>query len=128
MILQEQQAFLPNGGPYARLKRADGEKVSVTREEAIDMMRFLMDDASHIRKFPVPLAPDLAIFLAAKEDSYIPRDNIADVRHFWPGENDASLHSFLLLNRLHCIIAFSLAVTVSTCWCLRPKTLILADL
>ena len=85
----EQEQIFPSDGPRASLlKREEKEKLSVTSEESIAMMRCLMDDSSHLRKYPTPLAPELALFLAAKEDMYIPRENIADVRHLWPGEKE----------------------------------------
>ena len=83
----ERERNFPSDGPRASLlKREEKETLSVTREESIALMRCLMDDFSHLRKFPTPLAPELALFLAAKEDMYIPRENIADVRHLWPGK------------------------------------------
>lgn len=48
-------------------------------------MEALLDYSTHLRYFPVPLAPDLAMFLVAKDDLYVPRDNITDVRIIWPG-------------------------------------------
>ena len=88
----EQERMFPSDGPRASLlKREEKEKLSVSREESIAMMRCLMDYCSHLRKFPTPLAPELALFLAAKEDMYIPRENIADVRHLWPGKKEMNL-------------------------------------
>ena len=49
-------------------------------------MEAILDYSTHLRYFPVPLAPSLATFLVAKDDLYIPRDNVTDVRALWPGE------------------------------------------
>ena len=55
------------------------------RPETVATMNSILDFATHLSNFPVPLAPDLAVFLAAKGDCYIPRQNVTDVRSIWPG-------------------------------------------
>ncbi len=58
------------------------------RHETVDIMRSVLDFATHLRNYPVPLAPELAVFVAAKEDLYIPRQHVQDVRSIWPGKVD----------------------------------------
>ena len=53
--------------------------------EMLSVMRMILDFSTHHRNFPVPLDPQLAHFVAAKEDAYIPRGNITDVHSLWPG-------------------------------------------
>lgn len=48
-------------------------------------MEAVLDYSTHLRYFPVPMAPNLATFLVAKDDLYIPRDSVADVWALWPG-------------------------------------------
>ena len=55
-------------------------------EETVGMMRTALDQATHLRNYPVPLDPELAIYVAAKDDLYIPRRNVTDVRSIWPGK------------------------------------------
>ena len=50
------------------------------------MMRIILDFATHLGMFPPPLAPNLATFVAAKDDLYVPRQNVTDVRSIWSGE------------------------------------------
>lgn len=53
--------------------------------ETVATMNSILDFATHLSNFPTPLAPDLAVFLAAKNDCYVPRQNVTDVRSIWPG-------------------------------------------
>lgn len=50
------------------------------------MMRMILDFATHLGMFPSPLAPHLATFVVAKDDLYIPRQSVTDVRSIWSGE------------------------------------------
>ena len=79
-------------GPHIKLRGGGGrERVSVSREEAVRMMQQVLDGSTHLKNFPVPSSTELAVFLAAKEDHYVPRANIADVRQLWQGERQAPL-------------------------------------
>lgn len=85
-------------GPHVKLKRGGGEreKVSVSRGEAVRMMQQILDASTHLKNFPTPSSTELAVFLAAKEDHYVPRANITDVRQLWQGGDRNIL--LLLLN------------------------------
>ena len=62
-----------------------GRKQSKLRSETVATLNSILDFSTHLSNFPVPLAPELAVFLAAKGDYYIPRQNVSDVRTIWPG-------------------------------------------
>lgn len=55
------------------------------RPEVLDTMRMVLDSSTHHKYFPTPLDPTLVHFVTAKQDAYIPRANIADVRSLWKG-------------------------------------------
>lgn len=59
--------------------------------ETVEVMRCVLDVGTHLTRFPTPLAPQNAIFIAAKDDLYVPRKHIADVRSAWPGKINSSL-------------------------------------
>lgn len=55
------------------------------RPEVLDTMRMVLDSSTHHKYFPTPLDPTLVHFVTAKQDAYIPRVHIADVRSLWKG-------------------------------------------
>ena len=61
---------------------------SLLHWETVEMMRCVLDVGTHLSYFPTPLAPETAIFIAAKDDLYVPRKNITDVRSTWPGQQN----------------------------------------
>ena len=68
-----------------RQKLRKKRKEKSLHEDTVSMLQAVLDTATHLSTFSRPLAPELAVFLAAKEDLYIPRQNITDVRSSWPG-------------------------------------------
>ena len=68
-----------------------GRKQSKLRSETVATLNSILDFSTHLSNFPVPLAPELAVFLAAKGDCYIPRQNVSDVRTIWPGRSAFTL-------------------------------------
>ena len=48
-------------------------------------MRGVMDECTHLGNFSVPVDPELVIIVAAKDDSYIPRDDVLQLDKIWPG-------------------------------------------
>ena len=55
------------------------------RPELVETMRMVLDSWTHHQNFPLPLAPSLAHFVTARDDAYIPRRHIPDVRSLWQG-------------------------------------------
>lgn len=89
--------------PNVKLKDDKKEKNFLPKAETVQMMQYVLDYSTHFNNYPRPVAPELATFLTAKEDLYIPRDNVADVRDLWPGKEKGvyliviSLHYFYSL-------------------------------
>ncbi|XP_064115948.1 protein ABHD18-like isoform X1 [Macrobrachium nipponense] len=53
--------------------------------EAVQFMRGVMDECTHLGNFSVPVDPSLIIIVAAKKDGYMPRDGIIPLTEIWPG-------------------------------------------
>ena len=76
---------LSNAWPVHRNKTS-GSSGSRLYWETVEMMRCVLDVGTHLSRFPSPLSPQNAIFIAAKDDLYVPRKHMTDVRSVWPGE------------------------------------------
>ncbi len=55
--------------------------------ETVQMLRWLLDYTTHLNSYPCPISPELAHFIVAKEDAYVPRNGVSDVQDLWPGKN-----------------------------------------
>ncbi|KAK0183343.1 hypothetical protein PV327_001394 [Microctonus hyperodae] len=53
--------------------------------EALQFMRGIMDECTHLRNFEVPVDTSLIIAVCAKDDAYVPRDNCMSLEKIWPG-------------------------------------------
>ena len=53
--------------------------------ETVSTLKAVLDLSTHLYNYPTPLASNLAQFVVAKDDLYIPRQNIASVQEIWPG-------------------------------------------
>jgi len=53
--------------------------------EAIQFMRGIMDEATHLKNYDVPYDPSLIIIVAAEMDAYQPREGIMALPDIWPG-------------------------------------------
>ncbi len=58
---------------------------SEAHRETVSLMQAVLNSATHFSNFSPPVAPELALFIAAKDDLYIPRHNVTDVQSLWPG-------------------------------------------
>ena len=54
-------------------------------EEALDFMKGVMDECTHLGNFCTPVDPSLIIIVAAKYDAYVPRDTTLNLQQLWPG-------------------------------------------
>ena len=77
--------FLSRAWPVHR-NRTNKSSRSFLYWETVELMRCVLDVGTHLTRFPCPLAPENAIFIAAKDDLYVPRKHITDVRSAWPGK------------------------------------------
>ena len=55
------------------------------REEALEFMRGVMDECTHLGNFSMPVDPELIVIVAAKQDAYIPRKGVLRLEKLWPG-------------------------------------------
>lgn len=53
--------------------------------EALQFMRGMMDECTHLKNFSVPHDTSLIIAVCAKDDAYIPRDGCTSLEDIWPG-------------------------------------------
>ncbi|XP_012279844.1 protein ABHD18 isoform X2 [Orussus abietinus] len=71
-----------------RFKGSEAEivKDSKWRErEALQFMRGIMDECTHLQNFEVPVDTELIIAVCARDDAYIPREGCMSLEQIWPG-------------------------------------------
>ncbi|KAK8732319.1 hypothetical protein OTU49_007021 [Cherax quadricarinatus] len=61
--------------------------------EAVQFMRGVMDECTHLGNFSVPVDPSLVIIVAAENDGYMPRDGIIPLTEIWPGSEVRTLRT-----------------------------------
>ncbi|XP_071520706.1 protein ABHD18 isoform X2 [Panulirus ornatus] len=61
--------------------------------EAVQFMRGVMDECTHLGNFSVPVDPSLVIIVAAENDGYMPRDGIIPLTEIWPGSELRTLRT-----------------------------------
>jgi hypothetical protein len=64
--------------------KPDGEKESILAD-ALNFMRGIMDECTHLGNFDKPVDGKLSIIVAASHDGYVPRNNIIPLNELWPG-------------------------------------------
>lgn len=68
--------------PPEKTEETDAKK---REHEALQFMRGIMDECTHLRNFEVPVDTSLIIAVCAKDDAYVPRDNCMSLEKIWPG-------------------------------------------
>ncbi|XP_073948306.1 protein ABHD18 isoform X2 [Choristoneura fumiferana] len=66
-------------------KKIDWSKVHWRDREALQFMRGIMDECTHLSNFSVPFDTSLIIAVCAKHDAYVPRDDVGTLEEIWPG-------------------------------------------
>ncbi|XP_055378443.1 protein ABHD18 isoform X2 [Condylostylus longicornis] len=66
-------------------ERIDTKKIKWWEREALQFMRGVMDECTHLKNFSVPYDTSLIIAVCAKDDAYIPRDGCTNLEDIWPG-------------------------------------------
>lgn len=66
------------------------EKIDITKtnwweREALQFMRGMMDECTHLKNFSVPFDTSLIIAVCAKDDAYVPREGCSSLEDIWPG-------------------------------------------
>ncbi|XP_028898136.2 protein ABHD18 isoform X4 [Zeugodacus cucurbitae] len=70
--------------------QSDNKKIDITKtnwweREALQFMRGMMDECTHLKNFSVPFDTSLIIAVCAKDDAYVPREGCASLEEIWPG-------------------------------------------
>lgn len=63
----------------------DTTKVKWWEREALQFMRGVMDECTHLKNFSVPYDTSLITAISAKDDAYVPREGCASLEEVWPG-------------------------------------------
>ncbi|XP_022131059.2 protein ABHD18 [Pieris rapae] len=72
--------FLKSSG-----KKIDIGKIHWRDREALQFMRGIMDECTHLSNFSVPFDTSLIIAVCAKHDAYVPREDVGALEEIWPG-------------------------------------------
>lgn len=60
-------------------------RTTASDAEVLQFMRGVMDEFTHLGRFPTPVDPELVIVLAAEMDAYVPRQGVTSLVDLWPG-------------------------------------------
>lgn len=71
--------------PVEKREPIDTTKTRWWEREALQFMRGMMDECTHLKNFSVPYDTSLIIAVCAKDDAYIPRDGCSSLEDIWPG-------------------------------------------
>ncbi|ELU04328.1 hypothetical protein CAPTEDRAFT_223901 [Capitella teleta] len=66
-------------------KKIVAKRSEVSRKAALNFMRGVMDECTHLGNFCIPVDPSLIVILTAKHDAYMPRNNLMALHELWPG-------------------------------------------
>lgn len=67
--------------------REDQRTIAQQRTDALDFMRGIMDECTHLGNFSVPVDPSLAIIVQATHDAYVPRQGLIPLDRIWAGSS-----------------------------------------
>lgn len=71
--------------PPSSMLSSSEEQMKDLQQEALDFMRGVMDECTHLGNFSVPVDPELIIIVSAKQDAYVPREGVIGLDQLWPG-------------------------------------------
>lgn len=63
----------------------DITKTKWWEREALQFMRGVMDECTHLKNFSVPYDTTLITAICAKDDAYVPREGCTSLEDIWPG-------------------------------------------
>lgn len=63
----------------------DTTKTNWWEREALQFMRGVMDECTHLKNFSVPVDTSLITAICAKDDAYVPREGCSSLEDVWPG-------------------------------------------
>lgn len=68
-----------------KLEPIDTTKIKWWEREALQFMRGMMDECTHLKNFSVPYDTSLITAVCAKDDAYVPREGCSSLEDIWPG-------------------------------------------
>lgn len=68
-----------------KLDPIDTTKIKWWEREALQFMRGMMDECTHLKNFTVPYDTSLITAVCAKDDAYVPREGCSRLEDIWPG-------------------------------------------
>lgn len=74
-----------DGPASEKRERIDPSKTRWWEREALQFMRGVMDECTHLKNFSVPYDTSLIIAVCAKDDAYIIREGCSSLEEIWPG-------------------------------------------
>lgn len=78
--------ILPNKNiMQAHLFKSDISRSNWWENEALQFMRGIMDECTHLKNFSIPYDTSLVICVCAKDDAYVPREGCSSLEDIWPG-------------------------------------------
>lgn len=85
--IDEDNAIAEMNDEMARLKLEpiDTTKIKWWEREALQFMRGMMDECTHLKNFTVPYDTSLITAVCAKDDAYVPREGTSSLEDIWPG-------------------------------------------
>lgn len=76
--------LLPDGDSVKHTP-IDITKTKWWEREALQFMRGVMDECTHLKNFSVPYDTTLITAICAKDDAYVPREGCTSLEEIWPG-------------------------------------------
>lgn len=76
--------ILPDGDAVKHTP-IDITKTKWWEREALQFMRGVMDECTHLKNFSVPYDTTLITAICAKDDAYVPREGCSSLEEIWPG-------------------------------------------
>lgn len=76
---------LPKAVPEKAREPIDTTKVKWWEREALQFMRGMMDECTHLKNFSVPYDTSLITAICATDDAYVPREGCSSLEEIWPG-------------------------------------------
>lgn len=68
-----------------RNEQVKGIEKAQARQQAVEFMRGIMDEFTHIANYSRPVDSSCIVIVTAKEDAYVPREGCTDLSQLWPG-------------------------------------------
>lgn len=75
----------PKNGRNGHFGPIDTTIMNWWERDALQFMRGMMDECTHLKNFSVPYDTSLTVSICAKEDAYVPRDGCSSIEDVWPG-------------------------------------------